>query len=61
MSEFRFTLTIEGPDVLTDAAQEGLFDARCSDATFGLSDGIFYGLKALLSSGNAESGLGDLR
>lgn len=40
MSEFRFTLTIEGADVLSDSAQEALFEAGCSDATFGISDGV---------------------
>lgn len=40
MSEFRFTLTIEGADVLSEAFQEALFEAGCSDATFGTSNGL---------------------
>lgn len=40
MSEFRFTLKIEGADVLSDAAQEALFEAGCGDATFGATDGV---------------------
>ncbi|MGI8706737.1 MAG: hypothetical protein ACR2LG_00810 [Actinomycetota bacterium] len=40
MSEFRFTLKIEGADVLSDAAQEALFEAGCDDATFGVTDGL---------------------
>lgn len=40
MSEFRFTLTVVGADVLAHEAQEALFEAGCSDATFGIADGI---------------------
>jgi hypothetical protein len=37
---FRFTLEIESSDVMTDAAQNALFEAGCDDATFGASNGI---------------------
>lgn len=40
MMLFRFTLTIEGADVMTGAAQDALFEAGCSDATFGVSDSV---------------------
>ena len=40
MSVFSFTLEIEGADVMTDAAQNALFEAGCDDATFGVSNGI---------------------
>ena len=40
MSEFKFLLTIEGADVLSDVAQEALYGAGCNDATFGISDGV---------------------
>lgn len=40
MSEYRFTVWVEGADVLSDEAQEALFEAGCTDATFGLGDGI---------------------
>jgi hypothetical protein len=40
MTQYSFTLTIEGADVLTDAAQDALFDAGCDDATFGISDEV---------------------
>jgi hypothetical protein len=40
MTEFKFALTIEGADVLTDDAQKALYDAGCDDATFGISDGV---------------------
>jgi hypothetical protein len=39
MTTFRFTLTIEGADVLTDAAQTALHRSGCDDATFGTSAG----------------------
>lgn len=35
MAQFSLTLTIEGADVMTDAAQNVLFEAGCDDATFG--------------------------
>jgi hypothetical protein len=38
MTHFSFTLTIEGADVMSDAAQDALFEAGCNDATFGVSD-----------------------
>jgi hypothetical protein len=38
MTQFSFTLTIEGADVMTDAAQEALFEAGCDDATFAVSE-----------------------
>ena len=37
---FSFTLTIEGADVMTDIAQDALYEAGCDDATFGVSGGI---------------------
>jgi hypothetical protein len=40
VSVFSFTVTIEGADVLTDEAQDALFEAGCGDATFGVSNGI---------------------
>jgi hypothetical protein len=40
MTEYRFTLTIDGADVLSDAAQDALHEAGCNDATFGSSQGI---------------------
>jgi len=40
MTTFRFTLAVEGADVLTDEAQHALFDAGCDDATFGTSNGV---------------------
>lgn len=40
MTEYRFTLKIEGADVLSDAAQDALHLAGCSDATFGSSNGV---------------------
>lgn len=40
MSVFRLTLTIEGADVTTQAAQDALFEAGCDDATFSVVDGV---------------------
>ena len=40
MSRFSFTVTIDGTDVLTDAAQDALFDAGCADGTFGISNDV---------------------
>lgn len=40
MTQFSFTLTIEGADVMTDVAQEALYEAGCDDATFGVLGGI---------------------
>lgn len=40
MTEYRFTLTIDDADVLSDAAQDALHEAGCNDATFGSSQGI---------------------
>ncbi|MCA1676874.1 MAG: hypothetical protein LC799_33440 [Actinobacteria bacterium] len=39
MAEYRFTLTIDGADVLSEAAQDALHKAGCDDATFGSSQG----------------------
>lgn len=36
---YEFTLTIEGPDLLTDEAMDALFEAGCDDGTFGTSGG----------------------
>lgn len=40
MTQFSFTLTIEGADVMTADAQDAMFDAGCEDATFGVSNGV---------------------
>lgn len=40
MTTYRFTLVVEDADVLTDAAQDALFEAGCDDATFGSIDGV---------------------
>jgi hypothetical protein len=40
MPQFSFTLLIHGADVLTEDAQDALFDAGCGDATFGASDHV---------------------
>lgn len=40
MTQFSFTITIEGADVMAEDAQESLFEARCDDATFGVSGGV---------------------
>ena len=40
MNGYSFTLTIEGADIMSDVAQNALFDAGCDDATFGVSDGV---------------------
>lgn len=40
MTEYRFTLTIQGADVLSAAAQDALNEAGCNDATFGASKGV---------------------
>ena len=43
MTLFNFTLTVEGADILTDEAQNALFDAGCNDATFSASSGVQRG------------------
>lgn len=40
MMLFSFTLTVEGADLTDGGAQDELFEAGCSDATFGVSDGV---------------------
>lgn len=40
MTLYSFTLTIEGADTSSDAAQDALFEAGCDDATFGVSRGV---------------------
>lgn len=40
MTQFSFTLTVEGADVMSEDAQEALFEAGCDDATFGVSAGV---------------------
>lgn len=40
MTVFSFSLTIEGADIMREAAQEALFEAGCDDATFGVSGGV---------------------
>ncbi len=42
MGTYEFTLILEGADVLGDAAVDALFEAGCSDATFGEVDGCQY-------------------
>ena len=37
MTVYHFTLTVEGADLLSDEAQNALFEAGCNDATFGRS------------------------
>ena len=36
MTLFGFTVTVEGVDVTTDAAQDALYNAGCADATVGV-------------------------
>lgn len=43
MNCYSFTLTIDGADILADAALDALFEAGCDDATFGISNGIQTG------------------
>jgi hypothetical protein len=38
----RFTLFLEGPDVLEDERMDALFEAGCDDAVFGERDGAQY-------------------
>ena len=40
MTQFSFTLTVEGADVMSEDAQEALFESGCDDATFGISGGV---------------------
>jgi hypothetical protein len=40
MTEYRFRLTIQGADILNDAAQNAIHEAGCNDATFGASEGV---------------------
>lgn len=42
MSEYEFTLVIEG-DLTNEAIARALFEAGCDDATFGIIDGVAYG------------------
>ena len=42
MSQYEFTLILEGPDVLTDENMNVLFEAGCDDATFGVMYGQQY-------------------
>jgi hypothetical protein len=39
VSLFRFSVTIQGADVLTGDAQDALFEAGCGDGTFGIANG----------------------
>jgi len=43
VTSFSFTLVIEGADILTDEAQNALFEAGCDDATFSVSAGMQVG------------------
>jgi hypothetical protein len=69
MSEFEFTLVIDG-DLEDEAVLDKLFEAGCDDATFGVIDGIGYGdfhrearsfIKALVSAIKAVEGPGGLK
>lgn len=40
---FSFTLAIAGAEIFTDEALDALYEAGCSDATFGVSDGVQTG------------------
>jgi hypothetical protein len=42
MDTFNFTLIVEGGDLLSESALEVLFEAGCTDATFGERDGVHY-------------------
>jgi hypothetical protein len=43
VTQFSFTLTVEGADILSDHASDALYEAGCDDATFGVSDGVQTG------------------
>lgn len=43
MAVYSFVLAVEGADILTDRAQDALFEAGCDDATFGRSEGVQTG------------------
>lgn len=40
MHTYRFTVTVDGIDVMAAAAQDALYEAGCSDATIGVVDGV---------------------
>jgi hypothetical protein len=42
MTNYNFTLIIEGADLQSAEAQDALYEAGCDDATFGLVDGVPY-------------------
>jgi len=42
MPSYQFTLTVEGPDLQSDAAMDVLFENGCDDALVGRTDGIQY-------------------
>ena len=42
MSQFQFTLIVEGPDLQSDAASENLLHAGCDDALVGYSEGVQF-------------------
>ena len=42
MPSHQFILIVAGPDLQSDAAGAALFDAGCSDALVGRTDGIQY-------------------
>lgn len=43
MALFSFTLTIAGAEIFTDDATDALYEAGCSDSTFGVSNGVQAG------------------
>ena len=42
MSNFHFTLIVDGPDLQDESLIDRLFEAGCDDATIGSSDGVQY-------------------
>jgi hypothetical protein len=54
MSEYEFTLMIEG-DLVDEAVARALFEVGCDDATFGVVDGMGYGDFAREASTFAEA------
>jgi hypothetical protein len=39
---YSFTLTLTGPDLMTDAILDALYEGGCDDATFVTRDGVSY-------------------
>lgn len=55
MPEFRFTLVLQGADVLAPANLDALFEAGCDDATFGDVDGVPFADFSRRSGSAAEA------